>query len=295
MRYTLLLVLFAFISCKKETKIEITPPDVVTVPVPDIDVTSSQCTWSQEKEDRISYKKITENSGMAYLNNALYITNDSGDSSRFFACKAPYSSCDEIKTSIKNNDFEGMAIYKNDVVVCDCGNSWGKSSLNLDYCDATTNLCKSRVAKFPGNGTEDIETFMISPINGDVFFVSKNYDGRDPKIWKLEVGKDTVQLIGSYKFDLVPGHKMKVFSAGDMLANQFIMTEIDGKGTTVMVECKFDLSSVKGNLDEMVKNNCKTFKVKSLGQIESLTMKNDREFMYSSEGSSAPLVTMVCE
>jgi hypothetical protein len=233
---------------------------------------------------------------MTFIKDTLFINNDSGDASRFFACKSPYSSCDEIKTSIKNSDFEGMASYMGDVYVCNCGNGWGDKSINIDACNPETKVCKSHVAKFP-NGTEDIETYMIDPLTGNEFFVSKNYDGRDPKIWKLVKGKDTVELIGSYKFSLVSGHKMKVFSSGDFNPNakSFIMTEIDGKDTTVMTECKFNLSDVNGNLDSLVKDNCKTFKVDSLGQIESLTFINESTFVYSSEGDKSPLVTMICK
>jgi len=301
MKYLIALLL---LSCtKQEPTKEVEQPTkqvdqaTVSAETPSIDVTSS-CVWKEVSREYISYGKIKENSGMAFLNGVLYLHNDSGDSSRYFSGKKPYDYFDEHATSIKNTDFEAMASYKDDVAICNCGNSWNKNSIDIDYCNVHTNNCRSHVAKFP-NGTKDIETFMIDPLTGNEFFIAKLYDRKNPDIWMLKNGEDTVKLIGTYKYNLVPGHIMKVFSDGAFSpsGNFFILTEIDGPLITTMVKCDFNLSSVESeiDLDLKVKNNCKTFKVKSISQIESLAFVNEGTFVYSSEGKNSPLITMSCQ
>ena len=293
MRYLILLLV---IACTKETEVVTQPPKEVTNP-PIVDSPRKDCAWVETKRDTIKDKNIDENSGMVWFDNTLFIINDSGGYSGYFACTPPYTDCKKFAVNIKNEDFEGMAKYQDRIVIADSGNDWNKNPINITYCVPNTTTCISHKAHFP-NGGRDVETFLIDPLTGNEFFITKLYDKKDPEIYKLEAGKTDMSLVGTYKYNLVSGHKMKVLSDGAFSpdGSKFIMTEIDGKDTTVMVECRFNLSDVTENtLDKKVKDFCKTFEVKSLGQIESLTFVDDNTFVYSSEGANSPLVTMTCK
>lgn len=292
-----LALVFVAIACSNhqtETAPEKKPTDIQdTIPT----APSKKCEWKETKRFKINTKGIVENSGMTYIDGKLYVINDSGNSSKVFS-SSDFVNFDSYKIPFDNRDWEALASFNHKIYIADIGdNSADRATFDIIECDQAFSKCASSHFKYPKNKSPNAESFMINPKSGVGYVVMKDYDKHDPDIYRVNLVSKTVELIGVYKFDLVPGHLTNGFADASFSpsGDKFLITEMSGDEHTRVVECTFDLDQVKtqGELDESVKS-CHVFKVDNLGQVESISYITENKMVYSSEGSSAPIVEVSC-
>jgi hypothetical protein len=129
--------------------------------------------------------RIAESSGLAVSQGTLWTHNDSGDTARFFAldrhCRtlATYSMTNETAT-----DWEDMARGRGSLWFGDIGdNAARRSQVQVIRVPEPTvtrgwHTLRARVYRFRyEDGPHDAETLLVHPRTGQLFVVSKSYDG----------------------------------------------------------------------------------------------------------------------
>jgi hypothetical protein len=132
-------------------------------------------------------RRITESSGIetsARFRKILYTHNDSGDSARFFAV-GPNGQTRAVYTlrGAKNHDWEDMSQGPNRTLwLGDIGNNAARTGTISLYRVKEPSRLQSRNVGWTRfdfryeDGPHNSEAFMVNPVNGHVFVISKDLD-----------------------------------------------------------------------------------------------------------------------
>lgn len=215
-------------------------------------------------------KGLDEASGLAYnpLKGEFYLINDSGNAASLWVLDDQLKFKAEIKTGLKNEDWEAVAYFDGKVYIGDIGdNGWDRKSkkiyvldaFNFKYLETLTINLKS------GFDTEGMAIF-----EGKIYLLDKDYGDNPNELWRVEGDK----LIKEKELIAPKGQG----AWGDMSINskgEFIFPAVDkGDGTAFIYS--------GGAL--------KKISIQKLGQIEAMTWTSDRTFVYTTEGNEAQIL-----
>ncbi|MFN8369938.1 MAG: hypothetical protein U0T83_04845 [Bacteriovoracaceae bacterium] len=265
---------------------------------------------------RIGYNPsgVTENSGMVYSKTyeRMYMINDSGNGNYFFVTDMKGNLIEKVKiNNAKNVDFEGLSYAPCDQDKCiyigDIGdNSEDNSTHHVYIIKELNTFNKSASLKtditftYEKGLTPNAESLAVHPITGDIYIATKNYSGHSTFLYKISKsvfsGKSNVstvaKLVGEVSYTtLESSTKIDYTHTTDMAfspsGEKFLL--LTDQSRTVW-EFSVDLSKFNYLNVNDVYDHYKVIPVDYLGQEESLTYYNENEFIYTTEGDSAPIL-----
>jgi hypothetical protein len=132
----------------------------------------------------VAHSDLTEISGIAARSDGYWVHNDSGSESRLWALDSVGTVSGSIPIGVRNVDWEDMATGPGSgdgtfVYLADIGDNLNRrTSVAIHRLAEPTDLSvdadmiESLTVRYPG-GSADAEAFMVDPITGDSFIVTK--------------------------------------------------------------------------------------------------------------------------
>lgn len=213
---------------------------------------------------------INEASGIAYspVKKEFYIINDSGNSGDLFVLGEDFKLKKQVKTGLKNIDFEAVAYSDGKIYIGDIGSNDESRSSKIVYVLNEADFKLIETIKIPM--VKDFNAEGMAIWNGEIYLSEKNYDDEPNGIWKFSNGK-----LVQYTQLVMPKY---LGSLGDMAINskgEFIFPAVDKGDGTAWVWSAGKLNKIS---------------VEKLGQIESMTWVSDDKFVYTTEGENEPIL-----